>query len=97
MVLKCFKFVKFVKFKRVVFKLNSNCKVLKFKQKNVDVLSDSDTMALVLGVVNLIKNNAIKKTEFLLGNKLEYYKKIINNNLSLISELQDEIKKLKGS
>ena len=39
----------------------------------------------------------IKKTEFLLGNKLEYYKKIINNNLSLISELQDEIKKLKGS
>ena len=76
MFIKKFFKLKLVKSNSKIYKTKPSCKLLKFRSKNADILSDADTTSLLLGVINLIKNNAIKKTEFLLNREVEYYKKI---------------------
>lgn len=79
-----------------VFKQNSFAKVLKFKQKNLGVLSDDDISCLLVSVVNLIKNNAYKKAEIKFKTQLEYYQSLLNLNVNRVQNLETQIKALKS-
>lgn len=81
---------------RSVFKFSSESKIIRFVKKQDSFLSDADINALILGVVNLIKNNAIKKLETHYKKQIIYYQDLLNLNLSKQVKLEHELKKLKG-
>ena len=88
--------VNLIVFKNQIYKTKPSCKILKFIKPLDGFLSDEDVNVLIMGVVNLIKNNAIKKTEFNLNRQIKYYKDLLNLNLNKVVKLEREIKKLKG-
>ena len=81
---------------RSVFKFSAESKIIRFVKKQDSFLSDADINALILGVVNLIKNNAIKKLETYYKKQIVYYQDLLNLNLSKQVKLERELKKLKG-
>ncbi|MBQ2864343.1 MAG: hypothetical protein IJE91_02620 [Clostridia bacterium] len=90
------KVVKSLVFSRCVFKFNPNSKIIKFYKKPDGILSDEDINALVIGLLNLIKNNAIKKVEITYKQQVKYYQDLLSLNLNRVIKLERELKKLKG-
>lgn len=79
-----------------IYKLISQAKVLKFKQKNTGILTDEDISCLFLGMLNLIKNNAFKKAEQYYKKEVDYYQGLLNINITKVVKLERELKRLKN-
>lgn len=91
--IKNLKVVKLVIVKNMVFKKSANTKIIKFTKKPDGLLSDEDINALMFGLLNLIKNNAVKKVEQFYKKEVAYYQDLLNLNLSKVVKLEREIKK----
>jgi polyphosphate kinase len=71
-------------------------KLMERVQKEDLFLSDSDIKALLVSVVNLIKNNAVKKAENVFKQQVFYYQNLLKLNMAKLEQANQEIKKLKG-
>ncbi len=89
--------IKLNKIKQIkkIYKLKISSKILKFKKKQNGILTDEDINYLFMGMINLIKNNALKKAECYYKNEVNYYQQLLNLNLNKVVRLEREIKKLK--
>lgn len=81
--------------KKQIFKFFSSAKILKMKKQPMDILSDEDIKNLFVGLLNLVKNNALKKAELIYKNEINYYQELLNLNLSKVVKLEKEVKSLK--
>ena len=81
---------------KMVYKLNLKSKIIRFVKRRDSYLSDADINALILGVVNLIKNNTIKKIENSYKKQIVHYQDLLSLNMSRMVKLEHELKKLKG-
>lgn len=87
--------VKFAQLLKCSYKFNRNAKVIKFKQRDIGILSDEDIGCLFAGIINLIKSNACKKAELKYKKQLVYYQDLLNLNMTRVVDLENEIEKMK--
>ena len=81
---------------KLVFKTHLKTNIIQFYKKEDLFLSDSDIKALLVSVVNLIKNNAVKKAENVFKQQVFYYQNLLKLNMAKLEQANQEIKKLKG-
>ena len=77
------------------YKVSPVNKVIRFKNRNFDILTDDDIKNLFIGLINLVKSNTQKLVERKYKQQLTLYQNQLQSTSIRVLDLESQLRKLK--